>query len=216
MTAGGTAATELAAEITGRLADSPDRIVVGFAGPPGCGKSTLAAQVCAELGERAVLVPLDGWHLSADLTRRLGAAGRRGAPDTFDVVGFVALLRRIRAQRTSDSDPGSIVYAPDFRREIEEPISGAIAVDPRTPVVVVEGNYLLLDAPHWRDVRALLDLAYYVHLDPEERRRRLVLRHMEFGKTQAEATRWVMSSDERNAALVEERRLPPSRVVPGP
>lgn len=218
MNAEGTAATRVAAEITGCLADSPGRILVGFAGPPGCGKSTLAAQVCADLGERAVLVPLDGWHLSADLTRRLGAAGRRGAPDTFDVVGFVALLRRIRAQRTSDSDSssGSVVFAPDFRREIEEPISGAIAVDPRTPVVVVEGNYLLLDAPHWREVRGLLDLSYYVHLDPEERRRRLVRRHVEFGKTQEEATRWVMSTDERNAALIEERRLAPSRVVPGP
>ena len=207
-------APHLAAEIRAVSQDLRTRVIVGFAGPPGSGKSTLAERVCAELGDSAVLVPLDGWHLSAELTRRMGAAGRRGAPDTFDAAGFVVLLRRLRAQAEFGDAP--TIYAPEYRREIEEPVAGAIAVHAETPVVVVEGNYLLLDRPVWRDVHPLLDLSYYVRLDPAERQRRLVNRHQQFGKSPGEARRWTESSDEQNALLIDSLLLPPTRVVPGP
>lgn len=202
---------ELAGEIAATSERVGGRIMVGFAGPPGCGKSTVAAAVCAELGERAVLVPLDGWHLSARMTERIGAAQRRGAPHTFDVAGFVVLLQRIRAQGGSGQE--DTIYAPEYRREIEEPVAGAIAVEDRAPIVVIEGNYLLLDCPGWRDIRPLLDLAYYIHLDGEERRRRLVGRHVAFGRTPDEAARWVETNDEPNARLIEDNRLGPDRVV---
>ncbi len=208
-----TSATELAAEISATQARTGRRVVVGLAGPPGCGKSTLAEAVCAELGERAVAVPLDGWHLSAEMTRRLGAADRRGAPQTFDAAGYLVLLQRIRSQGAF-GDP-AVVYAPEYRREIEEPVAGAVAVDARTPIIVTEGNYLLLDRPVWRDVRALLDLSYYVELDGEERRRRLIGRHMAFGRTRDQASQWVATNDERNAHLIETECLPPTRVVRG-
>lgn len=209
-----TTARELAAEIGSAQRRSGRRVIVGLAGPPGSGKSTLADTVCAELGDRAVSVPLDGWHLSAEMTRRLGAADRRGAPRTFDASGYLVLLQRLRSQGAF-GDP-AVVYAPEYRREIEEPVAGAIAVDSRTPIIVTEGNYLLLDRPVWRDVAPLLDLSYYVELDGEERRRRLIGRHMAFGRTREEAARWVERNDERNARLIEAARLPPTRVVPGP
>lgn len=205
---------ELAAEISATRREAGRRIIAGFAGAPGSGKSTLAERVCAELGDEAVLVPLDGWHLSAGLTRDIGASQRRGAPHTFDVVGFLALLRRIRAQ--GESADGPTIYAPEYRRDLEEPVAGAIAVDVTTPIVLVEGNYLLLDRPVWRDIRPLLDLSYYVQLDSEERRRRLILRHVEFGKTFDEAARWVEMSDERNTRLIEQKLLQPSRFVQAP
>ena len=113
------------------------RAVLGIAGPPGGGKSTLAAMVVAELGDRAALVPMDGFHLAQPELVRLGRRDRMGAPDTFDAAGYAALLARLRAQ------DDEVVYAPEFRREIEEPIAGAIAVPPDVPLVVTEGNYLL-------------------------------------------------------------------------
>lgn len=201
----------LAAEITATRREAGGRIIVGFAGAPGSGKSTLAERVSAELGDLAVLIPLDGWHLSATLTRDMGASERRGAPDTFDVAGFLVLLRRIRAQ--SDFGDGPTIYAPEYRRDLEEPVAGAIAVDVSTPIVLVEGNYLLLDCPAWRDIHPLLDLSYYVQLDTEERRRRLVHRHVEFGKSSTEASQWVETSDERNARLIERNLLQPSRFI---
>ena len=161
-----------------------------------------------------MLVPLDGWHLCAALTEQLGAAERRGAPHTFDAAGFIVLLHRIRAQ--GESGDAATVYAPEYRREIEEPVAGAIAVDHSTPIIVVEGNYLLLDCPGWRDIHPLLDLSYYVELDRQERRQRLVRRHVRFGRTPEEAVRWVETNDEPNARLIEDRRLGPSRVIPGP
>lgn len=201
---------QIAGEIAAALVDSAHRLIVGFAGAPGSGKSTLAAQVCAELGSRAVLVPLDGWHLSAHQTARLGMADRRGAPETFDAAGFLVLLRRLRAQSQFG---GPTIYAPEYRREIEEPVAGAVAIDAHVPVVVTEGNYLLLDRPVWRDVRAQLDLSYLVELDAQERRRRLVARHRQFGKSPREAARWVAGSDEANARLVAEQTLSPNRVI---
>jgi len=116
------------------LASRGRRRVLGITGAPGAGKSTLAAAVIEGLGDRAVDVPMDGFHLAGAELVRLGRADRKGAPDTFDVTGFVALLGRLRWQADD------VVYAPAFDRHLEEPIAGAIPVDPGVPLVVVEGN----------------------------------------------------------------------------
>jgi pantothenate kinase len=179
-----------------RLASAGERRVLGIAGPPGCGKSTVAQAVADGLGEAAVLVPMDGFHLAQEELVRLGRRDRMGAPDTFDAAGFAALLRRLRA------GGDEVVYAPAFRREIEEPIAGAIAVAPTVPLVVTEGNYLLLDRAGWAGVRALLDEAWYVDLDDETRIERLIARHVEFGKAPDAARAWVLRSDEANARVV--------------
>src|SRR5215207_11246052 len=134
------------------LAATGSRHILGIAGPPGGGKSTVARAVVAELADRARLVPMDGFHLAQPELVRLGRRDRMGAPDTFDAAGYVALLGRLRAAGDE------IVYAPAFRREIEEPIAGAIAVPRSVPLIVTEGNYLLL----WPEVRPLLDEAWYV------------------------------------------------------
>jgi pantothenate kinase len=173
------------------LAEQGGRRILGIAGPPGGGKSTAARQVVAELGERARLVPMDGFHLAQSELVRLGRRDRMGAPDTFDVAGYAALLTRLRSDEP-------VVYAPEFRREIEEPIAGAIAVAREVPLVVTEGNYLLL----WPEIRPLLDETWYVETDEELRVQRLIQRHIQFGKTPEYARAWVMRSDEKNAALV--------------
>jgi pantothenate kinase len=173
------------------LANQGSRKILGIAGPPGGGKSTVARAVVAELGDQARLVPMDGFHLAQSELVRLGRRDRMGAPDTFDAAGYAALLQRLRSDEP-------VVYAPEFRREIEEPIAGAIAVPSTVPLVVTEGNYLLL----WPEIKPLLDEAWYVETDEELRVQRLIQRHIEFGKTPEYARAWVMRSDERNAELV--------------
>src|SRR3954453_3656832 len=178
------------------LAQQGGRRILGIAGPPGGGKSTVAREVVAELGEQARLVPMDGFHLAQSELVRLGRRERMGAPDTFDAAGYAALLARLRSDEP-------VVYAPEFRREIEEPIAGAIAVSSTIPLAVPEGNYLLLEDERWAPVRALLDETWYVETDEELRVQRLIQRHIQFGKTPEYARAWVMRSDELNADLVK-------------
>lgn len=180
-----------------RLALAGDRRILGIAGPPGAGKSTLAARLVDALGPLAVLVPMDGFHLARAELARLGRADRKGAPDTFDAAGYTALLRRLR-----EPEPGTVVYAPAFDRALEEPVAGSVPVPPDVPLVVTEGNYLLYGEGAWAPVRGLLDEAWFLELDPDVRVRRLVDRHVRFGRRRPEAERWVARSDEANARLI--------------
>jgi len=180
------------------LKNGGGRKILGIVGPPGCGKSTLAAALLELLGDDAVAVPMDGYHLANVELARLGRAGRKGAEDTFDSAGYVSLLRRLKNQQGNE-----IVYAPEFRREIEEPIANAIPVFPETQLVITEGNYLLLDHGHWAGVSELLDEIWYVDIDHSVRRERLVKRHMHFGRSQNAAEDWVANTDEPNAVRIE-------------
>nr|WP_308439418.1 nucleoside/nucleotide kinase family protein [Cellulomonas phragmiteti] len=180
-----------------RLLATSGRRVLGIAGAPGAGKSTLAAQVAAELGDRCVVVPMDGFHLAQTELERIGRADRKGAPDTFDADGYVALLRRLRAPR-----PGHVVYAPEYRRDLRNPVAGAVAVPAEVPLVVTEGNYLLLDGHGFAPVAGLLDEAWFVAPDDDVRLARLVARHERFGKPPAAARAWSTGPDAANARLV--------------
>jgi len=177
------------------------RTLLGLVGAPGAGKSTLAAALLAEFGDVAQVIPMDGFHLANGELERLGRRGRKGAPDTFDSAGYVALLRRLLAQ-TDDE----VVYAPEFRRAIEEPIANAIPVFARTQLIVTEGNYLLLDDGPWADVKGLLDEVWYVDVDDTLRVDRLTRRHEQFGRSADEAAAWVAGTDEPNARLIEASR----------
>lgn len=199
------------AERVRRIAEGQRRILIGITGPPGAGKSTLAEALVAALGGTAVLVPMDGFHLAQAELQRLGRAGRKGAPDTFDALGYLALLRRLREELDS------VVYAPAFRRDLEEPIAGAIPVEPTARVVFTEGNYLLVETlPPWAQVRPLLDEAWYVDLDDEVRLERLVTRHVRFGRSPEAARQWVLDTDEPNAVLVKPTRERADLVVSEP
>lgn len=177
---------------------SPSRVVLGLVGAPGSGKSTLAQALAQDLEAAGLLagtMPMDGFHMSNAVLDRLGRHGRKGAPDTFDVAGYVSLLDRIRAGGCPD------VLCPVYRRDLHEPVAaGSLVSGPG--VVVTEGNYLALDTGGWEEVRSRVDLLIGLEVPMEELVRRLVARHEAFGRDRVEAGHWVRTVDVPNARLV--------------
>lgn len=187
-----------ALELTG-AAPGP-RVVLGLAGPPGAEKSTLARALVAEIGADAAYLPLDGFHLSNVQLARLGLTSRKGSEPSFDVRGYVALLRRVLDDTASD------VYVPDYDRTLHEPVAARHRVPPAARIVVTEGNYLACDLPGWRDARELMAACWYVEAPCEVRRARLVERQLDGGRGLRDARAWVADNDAPNGELVEESR----------
>ncbi|WP_433790005.1 nucleoside/nucleotide kinase family protein [Actinoplanes sp. CA-252034] len=191
------------------LAEDGRRAVLGIAGPPAAGKTTLAVELVGALSadpppglgaDWVAHVPMDGFHLADVELDRLGLRDRKGAPDTFDAYGYAALLRRLLEDRDE------MIYAPGFERVIEQPVAGSIGVPRATRLIITEGNYLLLDQPRWTPVRELLTEVWYADLENEERLRRLIERHVRFGKEPAAAAAWATGTDERNAEVIAASR----------
>ena len=195
------AARARAGEMLSQALSTGQRKILGIAAAPGAGKSTLANGLQHALGDRVLVVPMDGFHLANIELARLGRADRKGAADTFDVAGYAHLLQRIRQAGSQD-----VVYAPDFRRDLEEAIAGAIPVDPSIALVITEGNYLLRREPLWQQARAAMDAVWYLHVDDAVRRQRLLDRHMRYGRTRDAALAWMAQSDEPNAVQIAQTR----------
>ena len=183
-----------------RLAAGSHRRILGIVGGPGAGKSTLADAIGERTEHdhpgRVAVVGMDGWHLANSTLERLGRRERKGAPDTFDAAGYVAFLERFR------TDTAVTIWAPEFRRSVEESIGGALEIGPEVTLLVTEGNYLLLEDPPWDRVRPLLDEAWFLGPDETTRRGRLIARHEQVGRTPEEAVARADGSDAANAAVI--------------
>lgn len=180
-----------------RLLVTGGRKIIGIVAPPGAGKSTLALALTAQFGDAVQVVPMDGFHLANSELERLGRRSRKGAPDTFDAAGYVNLLRRLKNQAADE-----VVYAPDYRRDIEEGVAGALPISAQTPLIVTEGNYLLLPEAPWNQVPEVVDEVWYLAVPQALRMERLLARHMKFGRTRQQGLDWMASTDEPNAVRI--------------
>ena len=196
------------ARIQNHLENSTERVLIGIIGKPGAGKSTLSKYLMAKLPKEFVtVVPMDGYHLSNKVLKDLKRADRKGAPDTFDVAGFISLVKRIRSEQTQN------IYYPIFDRAIEESIAAQGVVTSATKVVIVEGNYLLHDDGGWEVCNDLLDESWMVDVDDDKRISRLISRHIAYGKDPEAAKAWAKGTDEVNAKLIERGRIRADFVV---
>lgn len=183
-----------------QLAAGPSRRLLGITGAPGAGKSTLARAVVATVGDRSRLVEMDGFHLSQSRLAELGRLERKGSIDTFDGAGFLALIRRLRFPEEET------IYAPEFRRDLEEPVAGSLPVEQETMLVVVEGNYLLAQDGPWEKLHALFDEVWYCETNEDSRIENLITRHRRYGKPADDARRRALGPDQRNAELIARTR----------
>jgi pantothenate kinase len=190
-----------------------DRVVIGITGSPGAGKTTLAKQLVERLndnaGPNAVYLPMDGFHLANATLDRLGIHDRKGAVDTFDGWGFVALLNRVLVERDHT------VYAPSFERTVDEGIAGEVAIPADARIVIVEGNYLLVDEEPWNQVPGLLAETWFCETAADERLTRLVDRHTRHGRSPVDAHAWASSVDGANAILIEATKVRADLIVSG-
>ena len=191
--------SELAELIRGR-AQGQGRFLTALAGPPGAGKSTLAAELVAALGPGAKAVPMDGFHYDDAVLNARGARARKGAPDTFDAQGFFHLLKRLRVEDE--------VAIPLFDRDLEISRAGADIVTAADRLLVVEGNYLLLNEAPWPEAAPLFDLTVWIDVPEDELDRRLQARWAHYGKTPAEARAWIDSNDLPNIRRVTQNSKP--------
>lgn len=181
------------------LKNNQNRIILAIVGKPGAGKSTLSGHIMENLEQdTAVVVPMDGFHLSNQQLDQLKRRDRKGAIDTFDVIGYLSLLERIKINQDSE------LYFPIFYREIEESFAAAGVVKPKHKLVITEGNYLLNSIDPWGKLKSLFTETWYVDLPEEIRLDRLIKRHQSFGRSLKDATDWAKGTDQRNADLIGE------------
>lgn len=189
------------------LIEPGERHILGLAGAPGSGKSTLSALLVEALGDDAVVVGLDAFHLSDTVLHTLGRHDRKGAPDTFDPAGYTHLLKRLRSREDD------VVYVAAFDRDLEDSIAATVAVHRDVPLIITEGNYLLLDDEAWKPIRGLLDESWYVDPGEDVRLERLIARHERHGRSPEEARERSHGSDQRNAEVIAASRANADRIV---
>jgi fructokinase len=185
------------------LLETQDRVTVGIAGAPGSGKSTLASELARRLNQQkttARVLTMDGFHLDNSILEERGMKARKGAPETFDAMGFVHLVRRIQQREH--------VYAPIFDRARDISIAGAQEFDPACSVVICEGNYLLLDEAPWRDLADVWDISAWLDVALPELRARLIQRWLSHGLSRTAALHRAEGNDLKNAQRIMENLLP--------
>lgn len=198
----------LVEEIASLLQGSKPRTMIGIVGKPGAGKSTVVTEIQKQFStEEVAIIPMDGYHLSNEELIKLGRRERKGAPDTFDVEGFISLITRVKNEIDKEHT------FPIFHREIEASKADEGIVLRNTKVIVIEGNYLFSEEHNWSEVFPLLDQSWFIKIDDEIRMQRLITRHIKYGKTPQEAEEWSRGSDEENAKFIAKTASRAERII---
>ncbi len=201
---------KLATLAVDRVRDVPfrgKRRLIALVGPPASGKSTLSEHLTRAIPDARV-VPMDGFHLDNRILEARGLADRKGSPDTFDVDGLRHLLQRLQQEDE--------VFFPLFDRSLDVSLAGAGHIGKSTKTVIVEGNYLLLDVPRWRDLAGLWDYSIYLSVPENVLRLRLMQRWNDYGFSRADAARKTEDNDLPNAQFVSRHLLPADLVLKTP
>lgn len=189
----------LVEQIQSLLASQSPRTLIGIVGKPGAGKSTVVEEIQKRFDSKDVsIIPMDGFHLSNEELITLGRRERKGAPDTFDVEGFTSLLKSVKLNHQNDHK------FPIFHREIEASVEDEGIVPKESKVIVIEGNYLFSIDHNWDAVFPSLNHTWFIEIDDEVRIKRLIARHIRYGKTPGEAEAWSRGGDEANARFIEQ------------
>ena len=195
---------KLATELLKTLSDSPDqsRYFLGITGCPAAGKSVLAKKLTDEINLRirddlAAVVPMDGFHLPNCILKKRGLTKIKGAPETFDADSFVGLINRLH------EFPDRNIMCPAYDRKTHNPVENSITIKPCNRLIIVEGNYLLLNTHPWNTIRTKMDEVWYIDTPLETIKERLLYRHMSGGADKDEAERKVASVDLPNAELIK-------------
>ena len=183
------------------IANEKSRIIVGISGCPGAGKSTISGLILKALQKNkiskdSVLVPMDGFHLDNKILEKNNLLSKKGAPETFDVNGYIELLNRIHNNQDE-------VFSPYFDRNLDLAKAGAISIKRKHKIVITEGNYLLLEQEPWNKVKKYLDLTIFIDADLEVLKRRLKLRWLDLGLSEAEASQKAELNDLPNAIFIK-------------
>ncbi|MFY0989959.1 nucleoside triphosphate hydrolase [Halomonas sp. C05BenzN] len=196
-------------EVTRRIlavAEGRQRLLVALAGPPGAGKSYRSEQLRQAIGEalpgQVVVVPMDGYHLDNAVLEPRGLLPVKGAPETFDCDGLRHDLERIRRSDGS-------VAVPVFDRPLDLARAGGRLVTREHRIVIVEGNYLLLDQGPWRALHGLFDLSVMLEVDDATLEQRLIERWLAMGRDADAARRKALGKDMPNARLIKTASIPP-------
>ncbi|WP_020560724.1 nucleoside/nucleotide kinase family protein [Thiofilum flexile] len=201
MTASVLSCTELLTLI--RQRDTKQRQLIALAAPPAAGKSTLAHQLVMALNqgqnECAKVIPMDGFHLDNRILTERGLLTRKGSPETFDALGFIHLIKRLKTEKE--------VIIPVFDRERDLALAGAEVVQEQHKILIVEGNYLLLQREPWQQLHALWDLSVWIEAETALLERRLIERWLGYGLSEETAKSKALLNDLPNAyTIINESR----------
>lgn len=189
----------LPAEILSKRSNTDGRLIVAIAGPPGAGKSTISEYLRDAINKGgvgpAVIVPMDGFHLDNAILDERGLRSRKGSPPTFDCAGFAALLERLK-------NASEDVVIPAFDRTLDLARAGAAIVRADHQILLVEGNYLLLNQEPWTELASFFDMTIFLEVPFSELERRLIQRWLDHGHTEDAARQRALSNDIPNAELV--------------